>query len=172
MEYRHGIAYRSQIDTLNLEQSSQYFADGKCIIWDETTCIFIRISCVVLPKGPIDNMSALTQVIAWRWTGDRPLYLSQWWTSSMTFIYATRSQCVKTCHNFTDTYRLLVASLMSLMASLLTTSPMQQCFNVLIDICHEFLLLFHYLPKFTFWQVCWFNGLLLAKIYILASMLV
>ena len=32
---------------------------------------------------------------------------------------------------------------MSLMASLVTTSRTQQCFNVLIDICHEFLLLFY-----------------------------
>ena len=32
---------------------------------------------------------------------------------------------------------------MSLMASLVTTSGMQQCFNVLIDIYHEFLLLFY-----------------------------
>ena len=32
---------------------------------------------------------------------------------------------------------------MSLMASLVTTSRMQQCFNVLIDIYHEFLLLFY-----------------------------
>ena len=30
----------------------------------------------------------------------------------------------------------------------------------------------YYLPKFTFWQVCSFVGLLLAKIYILASMFV
>ena len=37
----------------------------------------------------------------------------------------------------------LVASLMSLMASLVTTSRMQQCFNVPIDIYHEFLLLFY-----------------------------
>ena len=36
-----------------------------------------------------------------------------------------------------------VASLLSLMASLVTTSWMQQCFNVLIDIYHEFLLLFY-----------------------------
>ena len=32
---------------------------------------------------------------------------------------------------------------MSLMASLVTTSRMQQCFNVLIDVYHEFLLLFY-----------------------------
>ena len=37
----------------------------------------------------------------------------------------------------------LVASLMSLMASLVTTSRMQQCFNVPIDSYHEFLLLFY-----------------------------
>ena len=37
----------------------------------------------------------------------------------------------------------LVASLMSLPASLVTTSRMQQCFNVLADIYHELLLLFH-----------------------------
>ena len=36
-----------------------------------------------------------------------------------------------------------VASLMSPMASLVTTIRMQQCFNVLIDIYHEFLLLFY-----------------------------
>ena len=37
----------------------------------------------------------------------------------------------------------LVASLMSLMASLVTTSRMQQCFKALVDIYHEFLLLFY-----------------------------
>ena len=37
----------------------------------------------------------------------------------------------------------LVASLMSFMASLVTTSRMQQCPDVLIDIYHEFLLLFY-----------------------------
>ena len=37
----------------------------------------------------------------------------------------------------------LVASLMSLMAALVTTSGMQQWFNVLIDICNEFLLFFY-----------------------------
>ena len=53
------------------------------------------------------------------------------------------------CCNFllywsvTSFFQTLVASLMSLMASLVTTSRMQQCFNVLIDIYHEFLLLFY-----------------------------
>ena len=37
----------------------------------------------------------------------------------------------------------LVTSLMSLMASLVTTSRIQQCFKLLIDIYYEFLLLFY-----------------------------
>ena len=37
----------------------------------------------------------------------------------------------------------LDARLMSLIASLVTISRMQQCLNVLIDIYHEFILLFY-----------------------------
>ena len=27
---------------------------------------------VFFPEGPIDNKAALVQVMAWRWTGDKP----------------------------------------------------------------------------------------------------
>ena len=53
-----------------------------------------------------------------------------------------KQQSKPTCEYFYH-WQVLVASLMSLMASLVTTSRMQQCFNVLIDIYHEFLLLFY-----------------------------
>ena len=33
----------------------------------------VRISLKFVPKGPIDNKSALVQVMAWRRTGDKPL---------------------------------------------------------------------------------------------------
>ena len=36
-------------------------------------CISIQISLKFVPKGPIDNKSALGQVMAWRRTGDKPL---------------------------------------------------------------------------------------------------
>ena len=36
-------------------------------------CIFIQISWKIVPKGLIDDMSALVQVIAWRRTGNKPL---------------------------------------------------------------------------------------------------
>ena len=36
-------------------------------------CILIQISLKFVPKGPIDSKSALVQVVAWCWTGDKPL---------------------------------------------------------------------------------------------------
>ena len=40
---------------------------------NEKFCIKIRISLKVVLNGLIDNKSALVQVMAWRWTGDKPL---------------------------------------------------------------------------------------------------
>ena len=56
-------------------QNGRHFADDilTCIFMNEKGCISIRISFQFVPKGPIDNMSALVQVMAWRRTGDKPL---------------------------------------------------------------------------------------------------
>ena len=45
----------------------------KCIFSNENYIIPIRISLKFVPIGPVDNKSALAQVMAWRRTGDRPL---------------------------------------------------------------------------------------------------
>ena len=45
----------------------------KCIFLNESVRISIKISLKFVPKGPIDNKSALVQVMAWRRTGDKPL---------------------------------------------------------------------------------------------------
>ena len=63
------------------------------------------------------------------------------------------------------------------MASLVTTSRMQQCFNVLIDIYHEFLLLFYCCVlleiKLTtttttqgLWTLLLFIGVLIAELHL------
>ena len=39
----------------------------------EKFCISIKISLKFVPKGLIDDKSALIQVIARHWTGDKPL---------------------------------------------------------------------------------------------------
>ena len=46
----------------------------KCIFMNEKLQILIRISLKFVTKGPIDNKSAVVQVIAWRRTGDKPLH--------------------------------------------------------------------------------------------------
>ena len=45
----------------------------KCIFMNAKLRILIPISLMFVPKGPIDNKSALVQVMAWCWTGDKPL---------------------------------------------------------------------------------------------------
>ena len=45
----------------------------KWILMNEKLRILIRITLKVVPKGPINNKSALVQVMAWRRTGDKPL---------------------------------------------------------------------------------------------------
>ena len=50
---------------------SHYFADN--IFLNENVWLSINISLEFAPKGPIDNKSALVQVMAWCRIGDKPL---------------------------------------------------------------------------------------------------
>ena len=45
----------------------------KCIFIQENGKILIQISLKLIPRSPIDNKSALVQVMAWRRTGDKLL---------------------------------------------------------------------------------------------------
>ena len=45
----------------------------KRIFLNENVSILIQISLKFVPECPIDNKSALVQVMAWRRTGDKPL---------------------------------------------------------------------------------------------------
>ena len=44
-----------------------------CIFMNEKFCFFIRFPLKFAPKGPIDNKSALVQVMTWCQTGIKPL---------------------------------------------------------------------------------------------------
>ena len=44
-----------------------------CIFLNENDRIPIQISLRYVPRSPIDNKSALVQVMAWRRTGEKPL---------------------------------------------------------------------------------------------------
>ena len=51
------------------------FADDmfKCIFLNENVWIWIIISLKFVPKGPINNIPALVQIMSWRQSGDKPM---------------------------------------------------------------------------------------------------
>ena len=67
------------LNTLRPRQNGRHFADAifKCIFLNENVSIAIKISLKFVPKGPINNIPALVQIMAWR----RPSHnLNQWWS--------------------------------------------------------------------------------------------
>ena len=63
------------INTLRPRRNEQHFADDifKRIFFNENVWIAIKISLKFVPKGPIDNITALVEIMAWRRSGDKPL---------------------------------------------------------------------------------------------------
>ena len=61
--------------TLRSRQNEQHFADDifKRIFFNENVWISIKISLKFVPKGPINNIPALVQIMAWRQPGDKAL---------------------------------------------------------------------------------------------------
>ena len=43
------------------------------IFISDNACILIQILLKYIPKGPVDNKSALAQILAWHWTAKKPL---------------------------------------------------------------------------------------------------
>ena len=63
------------LNTLRPRQDGRRFADDtfKRIFLNENVRISIKISLKFVPKGPINNIPALVQIMAWRRSGDKPL---------------------------------------------------------------------------------------------------
>ena len=63
------------INTFRPRQNGRHFTDDifKCIFFKENAWIYIEISLMVVPTGPINNVPALIQIVAWRRPGDKPL---------------------------------------------------------------------------------------------------
>ena len=62
-------------NTLRPRQNGRHFPDDmfKCIFLNENVLISIKISLKFVPKGPINNIPALVQIMAWCRPGDKPL---------------------------------------------------------------------------------------------------
>ena len=90
------LRWLTMFNTLRLRQDGRHFADDifKCIFLNENALISIEISLKFIPKGPIDNIPALVQIMAWRRLGDKPLY-EPMMVSLLTHICVTRPQWVQ-----------------------------------------------------------------------------
>ena len=60
---------------IEAETNGRHFPDDmfKCIFLNENVFISIKISLKFVPKGSINNIPSLVQVMAWRRPGDKPL---------------------------------------------------------------------------------------------------
>ena len=64
-----------RLNTLSPRQDGLHFPDGifNCIFLNENFWISIKFSLKFVPNGPINNIPALVQIMAWRRPGDKPL---------------------------------------------------------------------------------------------------
>ena len=91
------------INPLRPRENGRHFADDtfKCIFLNEDVRISIKISLKFVPKGPINNIPALVQIMAWCGPGDKPLS-EPMVVRLPTHICVTRPQWVKACGAFTE----------------------------------------------------------------------
>ena len=102
-----------KINTLRPTQNGRHFADDifKCIFLNENVWISIKISLKFVPKGPINKIPALVQIMAWRRPVDKPLFEAMM-VNLPTHICVTRPLWVKQFY-YSD-------AIMSAMASQIT----------------------------------------------------
>ena len=84
------------LNTLSQRQNGRHLPDGifKCIFLDGNVWSSNNISLQFVPKGPINNIPALVQIMAWRRPGDKPLS-EPMMINLLTHICVTRPQWVK-----------------------------------------------------------------------------
>ena len=83
------------INTLRPRRNEQHFADDifKRIFINENVWIAIKILLKFVPKGPVNNIPSLVQIMTWRRRGDKPLSEPRM-ESLLTRICVTRPQWV------------------------------------------------------------------------------
>ena len=82
-------------NSLRSIQNGRHFADDvfKSNFLNENVLISIKISLKFVPKGPINNIPALVEIMAWRRPGDKPLSEPRM-ESLLTHVCVTRLQWV------------------------------------------------------------------------------
>ena len=97
------------LNTLRLRQNGRHFADDpfKCIFLNENVWISLRISLKFVPRVRINNIPPLVPIMAWCWSGDKPLSKPMM-VSLLTNICVSRPQWVK---KTITTYQIIIKQL-------------------------------------------------------------
>ena len=93
--------------TANTQNIIHWIMFQNYIFENENIRISIKISLKFVPKGPINNIQALVQVMAWHRPGDKPLS-EPMLVSLLTHICVVRPQWVK-CHQFQTLAKMAMA---------------------------------------------------------------
>ena len=90
-----GFVFYGCLESRGPRQNGRHSTDDifKCIFLYENVWIPIWISLRFVPKGPINNIPALVQIMAWRRPGDKPLSEAMM-VSLLTHICVARPQWV------------------------------------------------------------------------------
>ena len=93
--HAESVSMTPSFNTLRPTQNGRHFADDTFnrIVVNENVTISIKFSLKFVPKGQINNISALVQIMAWRRPGDKPLS-EPVMVSLLTHICVTRPQWV------------------------------------------------------------------------------
>ena len=87
---------KKTIKTLRPRQNGRHFPDDTyiCFSLSENVWILIKISLKFVPKGPINYIPTLVEIMAWRRPGDKPLS-EPMMINVLTNICVTRLQWIK-----------------------------------------------------------------------------
>ena len=107
----HEISRYSNGLHIEAETNGRHFADDifKCILANENVRIPIKMSLKCVPKGPINIIPAMFEIMAWRRPGDKPLSEAML-VSLPTHLCVTRPQWVniKVWQNYPLIYELVI----------------------------------------------------------------
>ena len=90
------VSASRHVKTLRPRRNEKHFADDifKRTFFNENMWISIKGSLNLVPKGPMNNIPALIQIMAWRCSGDKPIP-EPMMVSLPTHMFVTRPQWVK-----------------------------------------------------------------------------
>ena len=134
------------INTLRLRQNGRLFPDNifKCIFLNENLWISTKIPLKFVPKGPVNNILALVQIMAWRRPGDKP-FSEPMLVSLLRYICITRPQWV-------NGYILYIAAK-------IYVDNEYHFISLCVETCLEWLTFWKHIFKWIFLKYCFYTYL-------------